>query len=379
MRVIYISDFDIRGSGYMNISIPLCKGLCDKGHEITALGMGYKGDEHTFPFKLIPMKDWGEVYVAIHNLKFLWKPDIVVASLDIPWHEQVLQRLMKDTIPPLPYVGIFPVESDPLCIDWAMIVMQMQAQLTISQFGANECQKQGVPAEHLQVGIDTVSWRIPTPKERQALRDSIGFTQDDVIILTVADNSERKNLGRALQSISLLRKMTNRPIRYALVTREHNNAGYRLRSLASREDIAVNDIFYLFERGMSFEKLWGMYAVADIFFLPSQAEGLGMPLLEAMACGVPCVATEGAGMKELLADGRGILIPPEVIYPFPFGNGNRYMISAQGGAEGLYAAMDEECRTRIIVKARTYVEQRPWQIAIDKLDEVIQRVYEKQK
>jgi glycosyltransferase involved in cell wall biosynthesis len=47
---------------------------------------------------------------------------------------------------------------------------------------------------------------------------------------------------------------------------------------------------------------------ADVFVLPSRAEGMSNALLEAMACGLACAATPVSGSKELLSDGRGVLV-----------------------------------------------------------------------
>ena len=41
--IIFVSDFDLRGSGYMNIAVALCKELADRGHDVKALGIGYGG------------------------------------------------------------------------------------------------------------------------------------------------------------------------------------------------------------------------------------------------------------------------------------------------------------------------------------------------
>jgi glycosyltransferase involved in cell wall biosynthesis len=53
------------------------------------------------------------------------------------------------------------------------------------------------------------------------------------------------------------------------------------------------------------------YAAADVFCLPSFAEGLPVVLMEAMACGLPVVTTWIAGVPELVHDGEdGLLVPP---------------------------------------------------------------------
>ncbi|MBN2848988.1 MAG: glycosyltransferase [Coriobacteriia bacterium] len=52
-------------------------------------------------------------------------------------------------------------------------------------------------------------------------------------------------------------------------------------------------------------------AAADVFVLPSRAEGLGLVLLEAMACGTPCVATRVGGVPEILDEDCGALVAPD--------------------------------------------------------------------
>ncbi len=57
------------------------------------------------------------------------------------------------------------------------------------------------------------------------------------------------------------------------------------------------------------------YALADIFALPSFAEGIPVVLMEAMACRIPCVSTRITGIPELIHDGKyGLLVTPSDVH-----------------------------------------------------------------
>ena len=52
---------------------------------------------------------------------------------------------------------------------------------------------------------------------------------------------------------------------------------------------------------------------ADVFILPSQIEGLSLSLLEAMACGAACLATDAGADGEVLEDGAGIILSADQV------------------------------------------------------------------
>jgi glycosyltransferase involved in cell wall biosynthesis len=57
------------------------------------------------------------------------------------------------------------------------------------------------------------------------------------------------------------------------------------------------------------QELLGYYQSADVFVFPSFFEGFALVLLEAMACGLPVVASDATGAPDLLDDATGIVLP----------------------------------------------------------------------
>jgi glycosyltransferase involved in cell wall biosynthesis len=369
MKIAYISDYDMKGSGYLSLSIPICAGLTNRGHEVMCIGLGYDGKEHPHEFSIIPTRTLMDAIAIIQNLKQVWKFDVLIVALDIPIQETILKQFQTKEFP---YVGIMPIEAPPLCLSWAMVLLQMDKAFIISQFGTDEAQKVGVyHAEYLPLGIDTEQWKPVDKEDKQKVRQALGIEPDEFMILQVADNQERKLLSKAFEVVKLLKEMGNN-VKYYLVTREFSQVGWRLRDLA--QFFGINNEVSILERGMPFEELKMLYAAADCFLLTSKAEGLGLPLMEAMSMKIPCVATDCAGMKELLKDGRGILVGEDNKIIDPFGNGYRWHINASQAADLIdNLILQKNFDTN---PAREYVEQRKWSITIDNLERALKKIAE---
>src|SRR5438445_10988639 len=85
------------------------------------------------------------------------------------------------------------------------------------------------------------------------------------------------------------------------------------------------------------EMLPAIYSAGSVFAFPSLYEGFGLPILEAMACGTPVVASRSSCLPEV-ADGAAIMIDPD---------------STADLAEGLERALsNSELRAQLIDKGK---------------------------
>lgn len=372
MTIIYLSDFDLSGSGYMNLSVSLCSELAYRGHEVIALGIGYNRSEHHFPFRITPVEDLRHIVPMLKQLVAHGVPvEAIVTALDIPLQEKILEQLRAPG--DIPYIGLFPLEAGPLCGPWALSLLKMDARLVMSRFGQDELALKYVDSDFIPLAVDTGRWRPPYEQERARLRQGLNVSDDTFVVLTVADNQERKNLSRSLEIFADFAK--DRQALYWLVTRPDSPVGWKLEDYAL--DLGIMNRLQIYKRGMAAKDLWGLYAAADAFLLTSKAEGLALPVLEAMACRLPVVGTKCAAIEEHLSDGRGLLIEPDYVYIDPFGNGRRYLASREDGAyklKLLRSGFSPEDYRAMLDAAQDYVMARTWRKAGDVLEAAIKKV-----
>ena len=68
-------------------------------------------------------------------------------------------------------------------------------------------------------------------------------------------------------------------------------------------------------QGFDYEQMREVYNLFDVFLLTTSGEGFGVPIIEAMACGVPCVVTNYTTTQEIVLDneaGLGIDVSAEL-------------------------------------------------------------------
>jgi glycosyltransferase involved in cell wall biosynthesis len=366
VKVLFFTDFDLRGSGYQVLSSGLASSLVSRGHQVVVLGLDYKGDQHDYPFAVVST-DPNRAAAQIKRIIDEWHPDVLCVPLDLTW--QVKATEFADAKGPT-YVGIFAVEGAPVLnpSPWAAAIKKMHVAFAISQFGTDACHEAGLEGvEHLRVGVDSF-WQPPVISERVKLRKTLGIA-DKFVVITVSDNQERKNLPAAIEAIHLLRAQQVDAFWILVTKKRPQHIGWNLWALIREHKLDRS--VYLLEDGCERDKLRQFYGIADAFLLTSRAEGLCLPVLEAMACGVPCVVPQTCELPALV-ENRGIAVPMEYWFTDTFGNSRRGFVSAQGCADALKMMSDgAEVRYELRERCIEYAQGRTWEKAAVQFEEKV--------
>lgn len=164
----------------------------------------------------------------------------------------------------------------------------------------------GIPPRRITViprGRDPARLGCPDPDRRRRARVALGIQQDTPVLVNVGRQEFQKGHHVLLRAAARL--STRRPVA-VLVAGRTGKATTGLRAL-QRDLGLAGTVRFLGHRDDVPEVL----AAADVFVFPSLYEGLGGAVLEAMALGIPVVASDLPVLREVVQPGRtGLLVPP---------------------------------------------------------------------
>lgn len=138
---------------------------------------------------------------------------------------------------------------------------------------------------------------------RNQLRKEIGVESNAVLLGFIGRLSAEKGIVHLLKAVSILRE-SFQTIRLVIIGA--GPQGNELKAIVDRYGLSSIVLFVGFQNNIS---EW--LAAIDIFILPSLTEGTPMVLLEAMAQGVPCIASAVGGIPLVIhSEVDGILVAP---------------------------------------------------------------------
>lgn len=152
------------------------------------------------------------------------------------------------------------------------------------------------------------------PEFRPLTRDSalqavrLKYGLPEAFVLYVGTIEPRKNLVRLLQAFDLLRRQGLRSHALVLVgNRGWKDAGI----IANVERLGMEGAVRVLGR-VHTQDLVALYNLADVVAFPSLYEGFGLPVIEAMACGTPVVASPNGSLAEIAGTAAEFVDPTHV-------------------------------------------------------------------
>jgi glycosyltransferase involved in cell wall biosynthesis len=240
--------------------------------------------------------------------------------------------------------------------------------IAVSPHIADQAMQLGVQSRRLRVirsGVDAERFR-PRPQDRAAARQALGIHPDARLVLFVGNLEPRKQVDVLLRALASVRKSI--PSAALIVVGSGESAGVQdqtARLIRLTHDLGLEpEDAVRFVGHVDDQELLDYYSAADVFALPSSSEAQGLVALEAMACGLPVVATAVGGLLSTIEDGRtGFLVPPGEVRAL---------------ADRLQTLLgDESQRQAIGTAARQAVEQEfSWTRAVEATLEVYREVLE---
>lgn len=173
-------------------------------------------------------------------------------------------------------------------------ILRSDAVTAVSGFLARETAESfQVPEERIRVipnFVDTDRYR----REGKPCHRSALAPEGERILMHI---SNFRPVKRVQDAVEVLARVTARvPSRLVFI----GDGPERVRAQTRAEDLGVKDRVLFLGKSPSVDEL---LPCADLFLLPSESESFGLAALEAMACGVPVVASRVGGVPEVVEDG----------------------------------------------------------------------------
>jgi glycosyltransferase involved in cell wall biosynthesis len=163
----------------------------------------------------------------------------------------------------------------------------------------------GFPAKKIRVvhnGV-SVSDFVPSESNGARMRTQLGLLPDEFVLVCAARLSEQKGIDVLLQAVA---RVLREGVRCKLIIVGDGPLRGQLRKQAQELDLSGAVRFEGFQNDIR-----PYLQAGSAFVLTSYMEGLPLSIVEAMACGLPCIVTDVGGNAEaVLHQMHGLVVPP---------------------------------------------------------------------
>jgi len=287
---VYVIHRDYRGEPF---SIPKDSGIkLNSGRSIEGLNILPVGNQQW-------CEDVGPYYLEKYKIDYLH-------TLGDIWCYQYYPQVPKKR--PWKWLGHYVFDTENMVSFWNNSIKNADISVVPSKNSYELVKRYGHKnIQYVPHGIDTNTYKPCTYEEKLEFRESIGLPKDGYIIGMVAHNQHRKKIYRLL--VAFQKFLVKNPNAFLVMhTAPKDSTGWDLPLIISDMGIK-NHVLFTDKASKGFgdlhvpeSELRKLYCSMDIHALSTGGEGFGVPIVEAMACGIPNVAPAYTTPKEFLCD-----------------------------------------------------------------------------
>jgi glycosyltransferase involved in cell wall biosynthesis len=346
MKILWLSDSPMSVTGYATISWNILNKLSEAGHECYFLAHNYIGqpippglklkDGTEFKFTVLggSPKPYSQDLISPYIKKL--NIDIFCILLDTfmvyPW-------LLNMDFSPAKTIFYFPSDGGGgMPLGCENILKKVNCPVAMAKFGQRQVKElYQIDTKYIPHAIDTKVYYPLSKEEREKIKEKWGL-KDKFVVGVVQRNQGRKMPDRLIKSFSIFAKNHPDAVLFLHTDPQDVAAPFDLTQLILREKIQNKVIFsgMNFFNGFDYKQMNEVYNLMDVFFLTTSGEGFGIPIIEAMACGITPVVTDYTTTQELLIE-EGVCGVPVKVAAELTGSWNveRAIMSDEDGAQAL--------------------------------------------
>lgn len=209
-----------------------------------------------------------------------------------------------------------PVDGDPLDKTLEAIAPMADLIIPASHYGAKVLEINGLGGSHvIPHSYDPNTYKPYKQKQRDEARTEMGLTNEFVVGF-VGRQQDRKNTMALVVAFAKFAEGKD-DVRLMLDVTIDKYADYNMIHLIQFLGLG-RKVFMLKRHNHRESEMANLYNAMDVYFTTTCSEGFNLPVLEAQACGVPCIATNYSAHVELIR-GHGQLINVADYRPMPNG------------------------------------------------------------
>lgn len=334
-KVLMMSHGVTGVTGFSNQLYLQARALADNDFDVHVMHRDYRGEVIVFPkdcnartnsgrdlsgITMLPIAtdQWGQDIFPWYINKY--KVDYVHTLGDI-WCYQFLKTLPK--LHNWKWLAHYVFDTENMVSFWNESVQSGDISVVPSKVSYDMLKKLGHEnAVYIPHGINTDVFKPATYEEKTQFRKELNIPEDAFVIGMIAHNQYRKNVPRLIDAFNLFQKKNPEAV-LILHCLPRDSTGWDLPQIIN--DLGMGHKVFFTDKAakgvgdihVPEKELRKLYCAMDVHGLPTGGEGFGVPIVEAMACGIPNVATAYTTTNEFLCDeeddkkvnSRGLAIP----------------------------------------------------------------------